>query len=233
MANSARTQPGVERENIEIVNETDPLDNVQVIYEKNKKMITTAAAVIIGAVVLYFGYTKLYKGPAEEKAAAALAYPQLYFSVDSLNLALNGDGKNLGFIKVASKHSGTAAANLSKYYMGICYLKMDDYKNAIKNLEDFDGKGTMVAYQAWGSLGDAYMASGNTAKAIEYFKKAADDKDNGLTTPAYLYKLGLAYATTGKPNEAKDAFKRIRDEYPRSMQARDIDKELARVGEVN
>jgi hypothetical protein len=43
-------------------------------------------------------------------------------------MALNGDGKNPGFIKVASKYSGTAAANLSKYYMGLCYLKMDDYK---------------------------------------------------------------------------------------------------------
>lgn len=231
MANSARTEPGTVRE-VEI-KDTDALENVQVMYEKNKKMITTVAAVVIGAAVLYFGYTKLYKGPAEEKASAALYYPQQLFAIDSLNMALNGDGKNPGFIKVASKYSGTAAANLSKYYMGLCYLKMDDYKNAIKALEDFDGKGTMVGYQAFGALGDAYMASGNSAKAIDNYKKASGDKDNGLTTPAYLYKLGLAYASTGKMNEAKDAFKRVRDEYPRSMQARDIDKELARVGELN
>lgn len=233
MANSARTEPGTVREKVVETNDTDALENVQLMYEKNKKIITTIAAVVIGAVVLYFGYTKLYKAPAEEKASAALFYPQQYFAADSLNMALNGDGKNPGFIKIASKYSGSSAANLSKYYMGLCYLKMDDYKNAIKALEDFDGKGTMVGYQAYGSLGDAYMGSGNSAKAIEYFKKASEDKDNGLVTPAYLYKLGLAYASTGKMNEAKEAFKRVRDEYPRSMQARDIDKELARVGELN
>jgi tetratricopeptide (TPR) repeat protein len=233
MANSARTQPGVETERVIETKDTESLENVQVFYEKNKKPITGIALIVVGIVVAYFGYTKLYKGPAEEKAAAALFYPEQYFAADSLNMALNGDGKNPGFIKVASKFSGTAAANLSKYYMGLCYLKMDDFGNATKALEGFDGKGTMVAYQAWGALGDAYMGSGNAAKAIDYYKKATEDKDNVLITPQYLYKLGLAYAATGKTNEAKDAFKRIRDEYPRSTQSRDIDKELARMGELN
>jgi TolA-binding protein len=49
----------------------------------------------------------------------------------------------------------------------------------------------------------------------------------------YLYQLGLAYQTAGQNNEAKDAFKRLRDEYPRSLQAKDVDKELARLGELN
>jgi len=54
-----------------------------------------------------------------------------------------------------------------------------------------------------------------------------------LLTPMYLYQLGVIYQTTGKTAEAKEAFKRIRDEFPKSMQARDVDKELARLGEVN
>ena len=110
---------------------------------------------------------------------------------------------------------------------------MGDFKNAIKSLEAFNGKGTMVAYQAWGLLGDAYMESGNSAKAIENFKKAVGDKDDIMITPLYLYHLGMAYEAGGNNNDAKAAFMRIRDEYPRSMQARDMDKELARLGEIN
>ena len=91
----------------------------------------------------------------------------------------------------------------------------------------------MVGYQAWGLLGDAYMESGNSAKAIENFKKATGDKDNVMVTPMYLYHLGLAYEAGNQLNDAKAAFKRVRDEYPRSMQARDMDKELARLGETN
>lgn len=232
MANSARTQPGVEKPTT-VENDMEPLEKVQSFYEINKKGINTVATVLFVAVVGYFGYTKMYKAPQEEKAANAISFAQLAFQADSLNIALNGDGKNLGFLKVAKKHSGTAAGNLANYYAGICYLKMGDYKNAIKFLEDFDGKGTMVGHMAFGATGDAYMESGNTAKAIEYFKKATEDKEDGVVTPQYLYRLGIAYASTGKTNEAKEAFKRIRDEYPRSLQARDMDKELAKIGELN
>ncbi len=141
--------------------------------------------------------------------------------------------RTLGFTKIAKKYDGTAAGNLAHYYEGVCYLKMGDYKNAIKSLKKFDGKGTMVGYMADGLLGEAYMESGDNAKAIESFKKATADKNDGLVTPMFLYQLGLAYASNGNNNDAIAAFKRIRDEYPRSMQARDMDKELARLGSLN
>ncbi len=234
MANSARNQPGVERTPVtEIEEDFNPLEGVQLAYEKNKKILNTVTSVVLGAVVLYFAYTKLYKGPAEEKAATALSYPQQYFEADSLNAALNGDGKNPGFIKVGKKYSGTAAGNLAHYYEGICYMKMGDYKNAIKALGEFNGKGSVLGLQAFGALGEAYMENGETAKAIDYFKKATEDKEDALTTPMFLYQLALAYEASGNVNEAKAAFKRIRDEYPKSMQARDMDKELARLGELN
>ena len=234
MANSARNQPGTETSTVRKGQEDpNPMDTLTVFYEKNKKMISTVTTVLLSVVVIYFAYTKLYKGPAEEKAATAMAFPQLCFSVDSLNLALNGDGKNLGFTKIAKKYDGTAAGNLAHYYEGVCFLKLGDAKQAIKSLEAFNGKGTMIAYQAWGLLGDAYMESGNSAKAIENFKKAVEDKDDIMITPLYLYHLGLAYEAGNNAGEAKAAFMRIRDEFPRSMQARDMDKELARLGELN
>ncbi len=233
MANKIRTQPVREKQYKD--EEINPLTigKVEAFYETNKKKISTISTVVLGAIVLFLAYTKLYKGPAEEKAATALSYSQRYFEGDSLNLALNGDGKNLGFTKIAKKFSGTAAGNLALYYEGICYLKMGDFANAIKSLKDFNGKGTLVASMAYGAMGEAYMESGDNAKAIESFKKATADKDDALVTPMYLYHLGIAYEAGGKTSEAKDAFKRIRDEYPKSLHARDIDKELARLGELN
>lgn len=233
MANSARNTPGVEREPETVYSEVNPMDNLTVAYEKNKKMISTVTTVILVVVVGYFGYMKMYKEPNEEKANAAMYWPQLYFQVDSLNQALNGDGKNIGFAKISSKFSGTPAANLAHYYAGVCHLKMGDPAKAISALQAFDGGNTLLGRQAAGMLGLAYLESGNNDKAIESFKKATSDKNDALITPMYLYHMGMAYQSTGKANEAKDAFKRIRDEYPRSPQARDMDKELARVGEVN
>jgi len=235
MANSARNQPGAEVRTSSRGQEidTDPLENLQGFYENNKKVISTVTTVVLIVVFGYLGYTKLYKGPAEDKAATAMSWPQMAFQVDSLNLALNGDGKNLGFTKIAKKYEGTAAGNLAHYYEGVCYLKMGDPKSAIKSLEAFNGKGTMMANQAWGLLGDAYMESGNSAKAIENFKKAVEDKDDMFVTPMYLYHLGIAYEIGNQANDAKAAFLRIRDEYPHSLQARDMDKELAKLGVIN
>ena len=236
MANSARNQPGAVRAERPLSDEEiNPLtlSKLENFYEVNKKTISTVTTVVLVVVVGYFAYTKLFKGPAEDKAATALSIPQIYFQADSLNMALNGDGKNMGFVKIAKKYEGTAAGNLAHYYEGICELKMGDYKGAIKTLKDFDGKGTILGYQAYGALGQAYMETGDNAKAIECFKKATADKNDVLVTPMFLYHLGLAYEASGKINEAKDAFKQIRDEYPKSLQARDMDKELARLGELN
>ncbi len=210
------------------------MDRVTDFYETNKKRINTITSVVLLVVLGYFGYTKLIKGPAEDKAASAMYYSQLYFSVDSLQASLNGDGgKNIGFLKIASKYESTAAGNLAHYYAGVCYIKMGDFKNAVAQLKKFNGKGTMLGNMAAGLLGQAYMELGDKAQAIESFKKATEDKEDVLVTPMFLYQLGLAYAANNNSNEAIAAFKRIRDEYPRSMQARDMDKELARLGELN
>jgi len=230
MANTSRTKPGEEK--ITTVQETNPLDKIQTAYELNQKPINTIVAIIVIAIVGYFGYMKLYKAPRDEKAATAVSYAQRYFQADSMNLALNGDGQHPGFLTIMKRYSGTSTANLCQYYAGVCYLQMGDFNNAIKYLKEFDGKGTLIEFQADGDLGDAYMESGNTKKAIEYYNKAAASNDD-LMTPTFLYRAGLAYEKDNQIEEAKKAYTRIRNEYPRSTQARDMDKYLAHLGVVN
>lgn len=230
MANSARNKPGEEK--ITDIQELKGLDNLMSMYENNKKRINTISTVVLGVIVAFVAYQKLYQAPRAEKAATAIAFAQRYFEVDSLDKAMNGDGQHQGFVKIEKKYSGTPTANLCHYYMGVCYLRKGDFKNAIKHLEDFDGNGTQVAYAAWGAIGDAYMETGNKKKGIEYYEKATGDKDNTLYTPLYLYRLGVAYELDGKLDEAKKAYTRVRDEYPQSQEARDMDKYLARLGVV-
>jgi tetratricopeptide (TPR) repeat protein len=229
MANKARTQVGAQATKSK---EVSALDKLQLFYENKKKPINTATTIILLIVVAAFAYIKLYKAPREEKAATALSYAQRYFQIDSLNIALNGDGQHIGFTKIESKYSGTKAANLCHYYAGLTYLHTGDYNNAVKQLKDFDGKGTMLQYAAWGALGDAYMETNNTAKGIEFYEKAIGDKNDAILTPVYLMRAGIAYEMTNKPDDAKKAYKRIRDEYPQSYEGRDIDKYLAHLGDI-
>lgn len=202
-------------------------------YEENKKMINNVLIGILAVVVGIVAYTRFYKGPRVDKANDAIFRAQTYFGMDSLNWALNGDGNNLGFLKIMDKYSGTPAANLSHYYAGVCYLKKGDFKNAEKHLKDFDGKGTMVTYVAKGALGDAYMEQGKTEDAISAYLEAAADKENSLVTPIYLERAAMAYEMKNKNDDAKKLYRRIKDEFPNSTAARNIDKYLARLGDYN
>lgn len=229
MASTTRNKPGAEKITVQ---DNSALDNLQVMYEKNKKPINTVAIIIIGSIVAFFAYKKLYQEPRVEKAATAMSFAQRYFETDSMSKALNGDGQRIGFLKIEKKFSGTPSANLAHFYAGIAYLKTGDFKNAIKQLEDFDGKGTQLEYAAYGSMGDAYMETGNVKKSIEYYNKAAGNADDFGLTPYYLMRAATAYEMNKQPDEAKKAYKRIRDEYPTAPEARNVDKYLARLGEL-
>ena len=229
MANTARNKPGAER--ITEVEEVNPLDNLLTKYEGNKKRINTILTVVLVAIVGFFAYTNLYQGPRETKAATAIGFAQRYFEADSFDRALNGDGQHQGFLKIMKKYSGTATANLCNYYAGVCYLQKSDYKNAAKYLEDFDGKGTLIAYAAKGMLGDAYMELKDTKKAMEAYEGAIGNPNDDVITPTYLLRLGMVCEMNNKTEDAKKYYNRIKDEFPQSEQAREIDKYLGMLGE--
>jgi len=233
MANSARTRPGQEPATATLNEGPNPLEKVAFSYEKNKKAINTTLTVIVLAVAGYFGYKSFVSGPKNEKAAIAMRTAEQYFAIDSVNMALNGDAQAAGFLKIIKKYDGTPSANVANYYAGVCYLKMGDYKNAIKYLKEFNAHGTALEHAASGLLGDAYMESGDTKKGLEQYKNATSDNTDDVFTPIYLQRLAVAYQKNNQQEDAKKAYMRIRDEYPRSFQARDVDKSLAKMGVIN
>jgi tetratricopeptide (TPR) repeat protein len=229
MATTTQTQPLSNRTS-SAQDEGNALERVQLAYEKNKKVINgvLTAVLLIGAAI--FAYYRLYLGPREDKAAAKVFYAQQYFQQDSLQRALQGDGQHAGFVKIMRDYSGTKTANLCHFYAGMCYLRMGEFKKAITQLEDFDGKGTMLSTAAAGALGNAYLETNNVKKAIDKFEDATTEEKDVVQTPMYLMNLGQAYEMNKQPEDAKKAYLRIRDEYPMSAQARDIDRYLARLG---
>jgi tetratricopeptide (TPR) repeat protein len=208
------------------------LSKIQYSFEKNQKVfigVVVAVLVIVGG---YFGYKSLILAPKEEKAANALFPAQRWFEMDSLTYVLNGNGIQNGALSVIKKYSGTKAANLAHYYAGMSYLKTGDPANAIKQLSEFNGKNTPIEYIAYGAMGDAYLDSKNPEKGIEYYKKAAANETDNFTSPLYLFRAALASEVNGKTEEAKKLYREIKEKYPYSHQAQDIDKYLARLNDV-
>ena len=154
---------------------------------------------------------------------------QAAFATDSFRVALEGKGvQSIGFKEIASQYSITPSGKLAAAYAGICYYKLGQYENAIKYLTQFSSNDNYFSVSVLGLTGDCYVNLNENEKAISYFEKAAD-KENAVLSPVYLKKLGLIYETLSQPEKAEKAYTKIKEKYPKSSEASDIDKYIARV----
>ena len=194
----------------------------------NQKSLLFIAAAILAMVLIYIAYQKLYLAPREIKAADQMHVAQDLWAQKDWDKAIKGDNGYPGFEKIIDEYSNTKAANLAYYYLGIAYLNKGEYRKAIEQLTNFRGDDTMVAAEALGSTGDAYVELKDWDNAETYFKKAADKSKNKFLTPIYLKKLGLVYEAANENSEAVEAYKSIKTDYPESTEAQSIDEYIAR-----
>lgn len=223
MANKS-TEKHNELENVEHV-----LTASEAFIEKYQKQLLIGVGVIVLIVLLALSFRNFYLEPRETAAQNEMYKAQDYFEKDSFKVALDGDGVNfIGFKEIASDYGLTSSGNLATAYAGICYYKMGQYDNAIKFLSQYDGDDTYFKTSVIGLTGDSYVDLGESSKAISYYEKAAS-MNNAVLSPVYMKKAGLVYESLKKPADAEKMYTQIKEEYPKSSEASDIDKYIARV----
>ncbi len=210
------------------------LGRFELFIERNGKAMLIALGAIIVLVGGYFSYKYLYLAPRAEKASAAMFEAQHQFERDSFALALNGNASFDGFQTIADEYGNTPQGNLANHYAGLCHLYLGEYQKAIDAFEAYDAVtdnavGTLIAAQNIGLTGDAYVELGRLEEGVKYYERAAAYSDNLATAPVYLRKAGLVNEKLGNLQKALEQYETVRNDYPRSMQARDIEKFIARV----
>lgn len=206
----------------------DKVQGAETWMERNPKTIIgilTAVLLIVGG---YFGY-HYYKDSQEGEAQREMFQAVYYFEADSLDLALNGDGNNLGFIDIIDEYGITDAATLANYYAGAAYLKQGKFEVARLYLEDFNSNDLLVQARAYSLIGDSYMEENNFEEAARFYEKAADYKPNKYFSPSYLMKAALAFEKNNQNEKAIAAYDKIIDEYfdsPEFQEARKFKAKL-------
>jgi tetratricopeptide (TPR) repeat protein len=195
----------------------------------NQKSLLFIAAAIVAMIIIYIAYQKLYLAPREVKATDQMYMAQDFWAKKEWDKAIKGDAGYPGLEKIISDYSNTKAANLAYYYLGIAYLNKGEFRKAIDNLTAYRGDDTMIAAQALGNTGDAYVELKDYDKAETYFKKAIDKSKNKFLSPMYLKKLGLVYEATNDNKSASETYKTIKTDYPESTEAQSIDEYIGRV----
>jgi tetratricopeptide (TPR) repeat protein len=186
----------------------------------------------LGVIVVLVGLIwlgKLYLNKRNDEAQSQMYQAERYLEMDSLNLALNGDGNYLGFLDISNDYKFTNAGNLAKYSAGICYLQLGDYEAAIEFLNKYSKKDKVLGSIAIGATGDAYVELGELDKGVSKYIEAADFAENSFNTPMFLMKAGEIYELNGNYTEALKIYERIENEYPESTEGTTIEKYIARV----
>jgi tetratricopeptide (TPR) repeat protein len=201
-------------------------------WTRNSRIILGVGTVLLLLVGGFYVYKKFFKEPKEEKAKNEIFKAEEYFRLDSSRLVLNGDGQYPGALQIISRYSGTKAANMAHFYAGVSYLKLDDYANAIKYLKKFSTDAKQVQQRAYKLLGDAYADQGNHKEALDYYKKAASHfpEDQVASADALDMAAYLSATALKNTNEAIELYKELKEKYPRSPAAANVDKRLAQLG---
>ena len=112
-----------------IKNVEETLTKTEQFLEENYKPLLIGLGVIVVLVGLFW-LGRMYIGKKNEEAQSQMYQAQKYLELDSINLALNGDGNYLGFLDIANDYKFTSAGNLARYSAGICYLHLGNYEDA-------------------------------------------------------------------------------------------------------
>lgn len=186
--------------------------------------------IVLGILVVIIGVMTIKKYVIEPKAIDAnneTAKAVVYFMQQNYEVALNGDGADcMGFEAIADEYSFIRQGKLAAVYAGICQYKLGNYEEAIAQLKAFDADDINIAPAVKQMIGDAYVEMGEMEKATKAFESAAKS-GNELVAPMSLQKAGIVYLKLGNKKSALKAFKQVKDDYPRSQQAQDIEKYIS------
>ena len=216
-----------EEQNLENVQEA--LNTTSAWIEANQNKLTWAITAIVVVVLGVIAINNYVLKPKAAEASNENAKAVIYFTQGNYELALNGDDAEcIGFEAIANEYKCAQAGKLAALYAGVCYYQLGDYTAAAEYLAKFSAKDLNVEPAALQLLGDAYVQLEDYAKAAKAFTAVAKS-GNELIAPMSLKKLGFVQMELGNNAAAKKAFETIKNDYPASVEAQDIEKYIALV----
>ena len=208
---------------------------------KYQNVILIVISVVTVGVLGSLGYQSLVVEPNSREAVGELNQAQYYFNLavngqdnDSLYaLSIRGGEGKYGFDDIIENYGGTPAADLASFSAGMAYLNMKDYNAAIEYLNDFSSDDILLSALAKGAIGDAHAQLDQSDQALNYYTQAIKASENAYTSPKYLFKAGLLSSALDKNSQALSYFKRIKNDYPTSEEASQVEIQIGRLENIN
>jgi tetratricopeptide (TPR) repeat protein len=194
--------------------------------DKNFKLGTYIVGGILGLVLVFFLYRQFIWTPANEKSNDGWWSSMNLIEKDSTDQAI----KTLEpFVK---SYDGKTGGEIGQYLLGTQYMKKGEFKKALDVLADVKLSDTYISTMSIGLQGDCHSEMKNYDDALKMYVKAANNIENEMTTPMYLFKAGLCAEKLKKFEDATTYYTRIQDDFPGYAGQKTIEKYIARVSSI-
>ena len=192
------------------------------IEEHLNKVIAGAVAVLAFAAALFL----IYEHVQTVKQRAAEQFYEPFSALNSKDYK-SAEGK---FEALIASHPSSNAAALARYYLGLAYFNSGDLTHAGQALQEYTrGQGPQSFRElALMDLGVVYEQSGEYAKAVETYRRAAalngPEANNARVAVARVFQL------EGKRDAAISAYRDFLKANPYAAQRETVVQALANLG---
>lgn len=193
-------------------------------FKGNKilKYSTYVVGVIAVVVLAVLAYQNFVAAPNNEASKAEIADMIMFLENDSTQAAID----EAEYIE--GEYDGYKGGEVAQYSLGNLYFEQGEYELALEELEKVDIDDTYLMTLAIGTQGDCYSELGDFKKAVEMYVKAAERRENEVTTPMFYFKAGLNAEEAGDFESAAKFYKKIKENYLSFSSQKGIDKYLTR-----
>lgn len=197
-------------------------------YEDHQKLVYGIGIALLALILAIPGYV-YYQQQQAKTANRLLGQILPVYERGNFDPALNGSGDRAGLLTIADDYGGTSAGNLASFYAASALYEQEKYDDALKYYQQFEKGSDFFGASAYAAEASIYENKGKLAEAAEYYEEAASVYENKLTAPRYLLEAGRTYEEVGNFEAAKRVYRTIKEEYPDSDQASEVERYLARV----
>jgi tetratricopeptide (TPR) repeat protein len=198
------------------------------LYEENRQLLYGLGVALIALILAVPGYM-YYHQQQSQQANRMLGEILPAYEQGNYEQALNGTAQAAGLLTIADDYGGTDAGNLAAFYAASALYEQEEYDRALTYYQQFDKGNDFIGASAYAAEASIYESRGELENAADHYEQAASQYDNKLTAPRYLLEAGQVYEDAGNYEAAEQVYQRIKDEYPETEQASDVERYLARV----
>ena len=209
-------------------NIAEAVSKSELFFQKYGKIVYGCVAAVLLIALAILAYNRFILQPKKEKAQAEMFKAEQKFAQGNFELALNGDDNTMGFEEIIDTY-GSKAGEAAYLYAGACALQIGEFDKAISFFKKYDGEDKILLSRAQAGIGDAYVGLEDYKSALAAYEKAAATVSSNMYAAGYLLKAGQVAEEMGNKDKALDFYKKIKDQYPESAEASDIDKYITRI----